>query len=440
MSKRATIPYALLLLMVLTLAAVVWGTGESLARYENTATWNTFVQPTTGETVSSDWLQPVGGEEIVILLGELTQPQEITVTLQSTEDVTGQLTWSTDRPDHLTVTCEAGADLALAKDQPATVVLTVSPTEAALNMPRETMTAHVTVNWNDTLTGRFRMVLPAVAEMPEEPAQGEEPEQQEPAEGEVQEEVQEPEETPQAAAVTVSTIPHFVPDGMLPVKVTATAGVTAVRLGLTDGQEMQPFPAGTKYRLDGESCMLYRDSVIELTAAEEGTAVQLDFSRTDITEGQVLQLMAEGSGEELLPGTATVQTTADVAQTVLPQQPVLTDKAAVELALPVQWKDYALTYTVEQLVLQADEQQTEQKIYVPVEDPEVGALRVRLADSETEWKLVLETGDTLPAAGTYRIVWKWTYEGMDFGETRTYFFINYLAQTIETEQTGGAEQ
>ena len=436
MSKRATIPYALLLLMVLTLAAVVWGTGESLARYESTATWNTFVQPAAGETVSSDWLQPVGGEEIAILLGELTQPQEITVTLQSTEDVTGQLTWSTDRPDHLTVTCEAGADLALAKDQPATVVLTVSPTEAALNMPREAMTAHVTVNWNDTLTGRFRMVLPAVAEMPEEPAQGEEPEQQEPAEGEVQEEVQEP----QAAAVTVSTIPHFVPDGMLPVKVTASAGVTAVRLGLTDGQGMQPFPAGTKYRLDGESCMLYRDSVIELTAAEEGTSVQLDFSQVNITEGQVLQLMAEGSGEELLPGTATVQTTADVAQTVLPQQPVLTDKAAVELALPVQWKDYALTYTVEQLVLQADEQQTEQKIYVPVEDTEGGALRVRLADSETEWKLVLETGDTLPAAGTYRIVWKWTYEGMDFGETRTYFFINYLAQTIETEQTGGAEQ
>lgn len=436
MSKRATIPYVLLLLVVFTLAAVVWGTGESHARYKNTATWNTFVQPSAGEVVSSDWLQLVDEEQTTILLGEMTQPQEITMTLQSTEDVTGQLQWSTDLADYLTVTAQTGAELTLTKDQPVTVVLTVSPTELALNTAREAMTAHVTVNWNDTLTGRFRLVLPAVADTPV----------QEPEEGQASEPVQEPTtelqaaEQLQTAAVTVETIPHFALHSVLPVKVTASAGVTSVQLGLTDGQVLQPFPSRTRYELGGETYMLYRDDVIELGAFAESTVVQMDVSQTAIAAGQTLQLMAEGSGEGLLPGTAMVQTTADVEENLSVQQPVLTKDKPVELALPVQWKDYPLTYAVERLTLQTGGQQAEQKVYVPVEDPENGALRAQLMNDETTYMLVLKAGEDLPAAGTYRIHWKWNYEGVDFGETQVYFFINYLAQTIETEQTGGAEQ
>ncbi len=460
MGKSLKTVYAMLVLVAL-LSTMILSVGESHARYVNTVTWDTFVEPAKEETVSSDWMQSAAQAPTTILLGEMTQePYQITINLQSKEEISGELQWSTDQAEYLHVTADVSGVITLQKDQPTTLVLTLTPTEKMMTL-RQALSAHVTVSWAETMQAMFRIVLPAVPEESGETAQngeivengevaqdGETVENGEVAQnGETVEngetEANQPEPV-ERVGVTLDTIAHFAPDSVLPVKLTVGAGAADLRLGLEseDGTGMLPFPSRTRYSLDnGESWyVLYGEGVIDLPPADQ-VLMQLDLPDAALQPEKELRLAAEAGGEGLLSGKASAAVMPDVDEILHAQQRVLTKDKTVYLALPEQWKEYRLVYAVERIDLQTAENQKEEKIYVAVDDLETGALRGRLMIDEAAYALIFETGETLPTAGTYLVHLKWNYEGVDFGETETSFFVNYLEQAQqEKQQTGGAEQ
>lgn len=434
MGKKANSVYGLLLAVTVLAAVAVSSVGESYARYENTTTWNTFVEPVVAEkAVSSDWLQEVSQPPVTILLGEMSgNEMQVTFALESTADVSGNLSWTVDQPQYLQVTSDTANPVQLVKDQNKTVTLTLSATETALTVVRDAVPVKVQVSWGDVMKGTFQVILPAVTAA-EEAQTGEEiiP----------GDEVQTPTES---ASVGVSVPEHMDPAGILPVKLTVEAGVTRISLGLVrEGQvELQLFPAGSRYSLDnGQSYFaLYQPGLVELDAAAAEKVLYLDLSRMELAADKPLTLAAQAGGDGLLNSTAQASTIPDVSCVVTADNRVLSSGSAVQLALPAQWKDLALSYSIEQLVLQSSGQ-TEQKVYVPVTDLTTGALRARLVDGDSGDTLIIETGETLPAAGTYLVHLTWNFEGVGFAKTQTTFFVNYLAQTnTESVETGGAEQ
>ena len=188
--------YWLLLLVLLYTAGAVLSVGEAQARYVNTATWNTVVQPKETE-ISSDCLESVSAPKLTILLG--TMPQEgcsVPFTITAGEAVSGKLNWTVDLPEYLSVQMHIGntaispeTNVEIAAGDTITVVMTLIPAEHAYTEVREALNVSIQVTWSDTLRGTFLTQLSAVEEEeePTEETEPSEPEETEPSEPEATE-------------------------------------------------------------------------------------------------------------------------------------------------------------------------------------------------------------------------------------------------------------
>ena len=287
---------------------------------------------------------------------------------------------------------------------------------------------------------------------------------------------EEEEEAEEEEPIRLNTLSSFDPAEMLPVSIAVTPDVTAVRLGLLVAEDAEaedpenpvmvwePFPDYTKFSLnEGQSYYMMYDGYIAEFALQEETALSLllDFSHAELAEEEKLILAMEAyAGEELLRS-CQMETAADAqgsfqtmmrplaepAQTVQEAETtgeeetetepaaqaaprpgnILSQNNTLEFSLPMDWLDADVSYSVE--ILTMTESQTLE--YQPVTLSAQG-LRARYIDYDLTHQLVLQIGEYLPQAGTYRINMKWSYEGICYAHTQTTFFINYSAKTNYT--------
>lgn len=275
---------------------------------------------------------------------------------------------------------------------------------------------------------------------------------------------EEPEEEP-LDPIRLSTLPSFDPSEMVPVQLYMTEDVTAVQLGLlvedekaTEDpddpvMEFKPFPDYTKFSVNqGESFYMMYDGYIAEFALQAQTELPLllDFSLTELEEEEPLILAMQAyAGDELVCSaqaeitpdapenfqtmTRPLVQTVDETETQRPAATqtggvnILSQYNALEFNLPMEWLDAEVEYTVDRLTM-TQEQKLE---YVPV-TLSAKELKARYVDYDLTHQVVLQVGETLPSAGTYRLNLKWSYEGICYAQTQTTFFINYSAQTNYT--------
>ncbi len=171
MAKKKLRSYWLILLAALMAMNMVFSVQPTQAHYASTAVWNTMIEP-ENDAVASNCLVDASGAPITILLGEMAKKRTpISFTLESAVDVTGRLTWGVDQPEYLTAkmsvngkTLAQKSKIELKAGATETVTMTLSLTEEALTTVHDEMDVNITVNWNKTLRGTFRVKLPAVTE------------------------------------------------------------------------------------------------------------------------------------------------------------------------------------------------------------------------------------------------------------------------------------
>lgn len=280
------------------------------------------------------------------------------------------------------------------------------------------------------------------------------------------EEPQEPEEPEEP--IRMHTLARFDPDQMLPVHLYMTPDVTAVQLGLwvvnekateelidpenpeepvEPVMEFKPFPDNTKFSVNqGKSFYMMYDGYVAEFALQEQTelAVLLDFTQAELDEEETLILGMEAYVGDELVYSGQAETAADAAESYRnmtrplvkteteTERPQATDTNGVnilsqvntlEFNFPMEWLDAEVEYSVEFLSMTEDQTLK----YTPVDLKSAG-ISARYVDYDLTHQLVLQVGDQLPPAGTYRLNIKWTYEGICFAHTQTTFFINYSAQ------------
>lgn len=231
--------YWLLLLVLIYTATAVLSVGQTQARYENTASWDTVLGEAE-EMVTSDLLQSVTGPNVTVLLGEMPRKTyQIPITLTSGADVEGELTWEVEQPGYLTVemsvdntalamddpeavTEEKGNLVRLEAGKPVTVMMRLIPEKDIFTAPRSAEKVLIHVYWGNSLQGSFLVEFPAVEEEPEETEpEATEPEATKPEETEpvvtepeatepeaTEPEVTEPEETEPQATEPQETNPE----------------------------------------------------------------------------------------------------------------------------------------------------------------------------------------------------------------------------------------
>ena len=264
--------------------------------------------------------------------------------------------------------------------------------------------------------------------------------------------------------IRIETITRFDPAGVLPVKLVMTPDVTAIRLGIFSGELedetvsvegsvdiMEPFQNGTRFSLDGGECfyMMYKGSVVEFSVqGMTSLTLLLDLTYTDFQKDQNLTLVMETYAGEGLLETCIQKATADAQSAfqvaVLDREDldreeetraaaraayredgiILDQNNALEMLLPMEWQKMDLEYELERLTMTDFHTLS----YVPVSMSE-NKWTVDYVNENNHHYLTLQTGNTLPQAGTYRLILNWTYEGICYTQTQTTFFINYSAQT-----------
>ncbi len=172
MKKNRIKVYWLLLLVLLYTAGTVLSVGETQARYVTTATWNTVMQHEE-YSVTSDCLEAVSEPSaFTVLLGTLSEQQcEIPFTLTSTEEVSGNLTWTVNIPQYVSVNMlidnviiTPETTVKIAAEETITVVMSLSMPETVFTEVRDALNLVVEVSWDETLHGTFLAQLPAVEE------------------------------------------------------------------------------------------------------------------------------------------------------------------------------------------------------------------------------------------------------------------------------------
>lgn len=263
----------------------------------------------------------------------------------------------------------------------------------------------------------------------------------------------EPVKEPALPAPDVQMLSSFEPDGMLPVVVTLPENTDRVQLGLaveqieeitTETETVQqvttvcsPFPAYTRYALDGVWYMLYDGGYITANAQ---TALVLDASSMALPEDGTLKLMAQAYlGAEKM-GQTVVQAAADAnldgaeVPRFLSKETGLTESASFAIDLPAGWIDTNVTMSHSVQMLSRGENGT---LWQPVELPAEGAgLYVQnLSDAQTNVHCVMVSlAEPLQAAGTYRLDVQMFYQDLCFAQTRTIFFVNDSI-TVESDET-----
>lgn len=264
--------------------------------------------------------------------------------------------------------------------------------------------------------------------------------------------------------IRIETITRFDPAGVLPVKLVMTPDVTAIRLGIYSGELadetvsvvgsvdiMEPFQNGTRFSLDGGECfyMMYTGSVVEFSVqGMTSLTLLLDLTYTNFQKDQDLTLVMETYAGEGLLETCIQKATADAqsafqvavlnredldreeetraaARAAYREDGIILDQNnALEMLLPMEWQKMDLEYELERLTMTDFHTLS----YVPV-SMSANKWTVDYVNENNHHYLTLQTGNTLPQAGTYRLILNWTYEGICYTQTQTTFFINYSAQT-----------
>ena len=240
-------------------------------------------------------------------------------------------------------------------------------------------------------------------------------------------------------------------DNRLTVQIVPPNDVEKLQLGLgnsispTEGSEettetvLGAFPRFLCYSDNGGEhyYMLYHTGLIEVAVSAEGPLpLLLDFSRTEI-EGEELVIAVSGLRGESLVGSGSAVVSIKPQERAELSSCLLSEQQPLRVDIPESWNEYTSEVVIEVLSCIWNEEGTTCEMeYSPVEPEEIG---LKLETETDTGALILEIGDVLPPAGTYRISIHWTSEEECVAEMQENFFINYLAYHKVVE-TGGAEQ
>ena len=240
-------------------------------------------------------------------------------------------------------------------------------------------------------------------------------------------------------------------DSRLTVQIVPPNDVEKLQLGLgnsispTEGSEettetvLGAFPRFLCYSDNGGEhyYMLYHTGLIEVAVSAEGPLpLLLDFSRTEI-EGEELVIAVSGLRGESLVGSGSAVVSIKPQERAELSSCLLSEQQPLRVDIPESWNEYTSEVVIEVLSCIWNEEGTTCEMeYSPVEPEEIG---LKLETETDTGALILEIGDVLPPAGTYRISIHWTSEEECVAEMQENFFINYLAYHKVVE-TGGAEQ
>jgi len=217
---------------------------------------------------------------------------------------------------------------------------------------------------------------------------------------------------------------------MLPVSIETPEGIARLKVMLLEPEQGGEtwLPAFSRYSPDGGESwyMLYYGGAIvieedDLYAFQStGKMLVLDFSGTDTSLGEVLYVQATAYDEKAqYIGVAEVYS-MDAFMTMssydLNEAPILT--ADQPLALAEYGADGARSYTLEKLT----RQENGMTQYKYLNDD---SIFVQFQNGVA----LLETGDALPEAGTYRLTVEYTYKGLCFAVSQHTFFVNYSGHT-----------
>lgn len=253
----------------------------------------------------------------------------------------------------------------------------------------------------------------------------------------------------EAPVIQLSTLGSSPSGAALPVKVGVVEGIEQIQLGTGSNGEtgISAFPAYTRYSLDGgeSDYMLYRAGLITLEAdAAQPAAVLLELPAAAQAEDREVVLTAQAFANQSLIGSASVSTKVTMEQLCQIRSPILSQKSPLEMVLPGGWKDGMLEYAIEMLSNVSADGEVPEQTYVKVDltGEKPGLVVTYSADpenGEAAHMLKIQTGETLPTPGTYRVNMKWTYEGICFEQTQITFFVNYSVYS-DLDRTGGTEQ
>ncbi len=478
--------YWLLLLIVIFTAATVPSVGTTQARYINTATAVAVIE-TPIKNITSNCQVTDDDAPRTVLLGEIDteKTMEVPFWLRSPgADASVRLDWgvSDEYAEYLNVAVmvdseepEAVEKIELLKDEQLDLKLCLTPTEAVSDTSHDTMTVNVYVTvyaaGDDTedvsmgdaeeaaeeaiMQGTFQVILPVVEIPPSVSGNDADPT--------VSGNDAEPVVSGNDVSLTVSgndaadlceeqeeeiqlkTLTAFDVTRQLPVLMTLSDQITSVRLGvqtLSDdaaAQEnitLEALPDYTMFSVDGGAnyYMVYGDFIPEFVLHEiTSESLLMDFSYTELEQGQELTIAMEAYIGEQLQKTCTADTVATVPQnqqTMSAQEttnmlgPVLSFDNILEFNFLQEWKEAELKYSVEYLMMTEDPITEEQNLqYVPVELSDDG-LQATYFEEEGNHKLVLWLGKKFTQPGTYRIHITWNYEGICYDTMQKTFFIN----------------
>lgn len=172
MGKKKLTAYWLLLTAVLMTAVMVLSVGQSQARYINTVTWDTVLEPGPG-VVSSNCMAATDEPQLTVLLGQIPLEEEhvITFQLDAIRETEGQLNWQITKnwaKEYMDVRMELGGQTLNPGDtvklDPGSTEVTMifAPTELARTREHGVLIISVEVSWADSLSTVFQVKLPAL--------------------------------------------------------------------------------------------------------------------------------------------------------------------------------------------------------------------------------------------------------------------------------------
>ena len=270
-----------------------------------------------------------------------------------------------------------------------------------------------------------------------------------------------PENTPDTdvSALTLAADGPVAADDQMMLRISApkSDGITKVRMGVkntsvnvsvndsgenasgTGGStvdNMDSFPAKLCYSLDGGQnyTMLYYGGLIDLDMTGKTSAnVLLDFSQVAQKEEQWELAVVAYQGNTKV-ATDSGKFAVQIVQSVSLSSRFLTQERGLTIGIPpTTWRSSSLEYTLEMLT---EDTRSGGSTYVPVDLKDES---IQISWDKSAGTVIIEMGEKLPPAGSYRITMSWNSEGTCVKQVQETFFINYVTH-FDTVETGGAAQ
>ena len=178
MNRKKIKSRILLLTAALLSMSMVLSVSPAQARCQDTAVWNTMVQPTRWNRMP---LYPeclVPGGQIILLKqpDPLEQnPREIPIFMMPDGGGEGKMSCRCSQEEWLTASLSEDS-VSVMQGGAKVVYLTLAPNEKVWTTVHEDIPAEIEVSWGDMLSGTFRVTLPAVTEEMLNPEEKPEPE------------------------------------------------------------------------------------------------------------------------------------------------------------------------------------------------------------------------------------------------------------------------